>query len=205
MKGNFSRAVDELMNGKLGDAEDAGAGAAPLASMGPASQAASGASASPYSQPSYGQAPAVQRRGGEEARITADMVITGSVSATADLRISGSIVGDVKTEGSLSVDGKIEGKVEAGAILLEGARIQGNVRSGSSITVGKGSAVNGDVAGERVDVDASITGNIKCAGTVVLRAGASVQGSISAASLSMAEGAEWTGDVEIVKARKSEA
>ncbi len=203
-RGNFSKAVEELMNGKLGGSNGGGAveGSNPEPSAETEDSGRAGAETVVFPG---GSSPVGGRVSGEEGRITRDMTITGSVTAVSDLRVSGTIVGDVKTEGALEVDGKIEGKVSAGSIALNGAKIVGDIASASLVTVGSGSSVEGDVRGERVDVDAVISGNIHCAGTVILRTNASVQGSIEAASLSMAEGAEWKGDAEVAKANRQGA
>lgn len=199
-RGNFSRAVDELMSGKFGSTEQEGDAAPP--DVADTVAAAPHVAAPVTFMPGQPSIPPVSRHGsGEEARITADMTINGSITAKADIKISGNVIGDVKTDGSLTVDGGIEGQVDAGSILLNGATLKGNVNSATTITVAQGSTINGDVQAERIEVDASITGNILSKGTVILRANAKVQGSITAASLSMAEGAEWKGDVEIVKSR----
>jgi len=211
-RGNFSKAMEELMNGKFGDSPEN------TAAMGqsPSAIAAAGIEgttdgnrfdgdvgervASDYAGGVH-ETHAVPRASGETGRITQDMVISGAVTAVSDLRISGKSVGDVKTDGILMVDGRIEGKVNAGTVTLEGAAIVGDIVSAAGVTIGPGSSVEGDVHGNRVEVDAAITGNIHCSGTVVLHENAAVQGSIEAVSLSMAEGAEWKGDVEITKSK----
>jgi len=92
----------------------------------------------------------------------ADLVITGNVSATADLHVDGTITGDIacaalvqgessRIEGavrakSARLAGIIEGSIEAGdLVILKSARISGDV-SYDALTIEQGAQVDGRFA-----------------------------------------------------------
>ena len=103
-------------------------------------------------------APPVQSSGGgKNARgmfsvLGADVVITGNVSATADLHIDGRVEGDVHC-GSLAqgADSQITGSVTAESARLAGA-IEGQVRV-RQLTVERSARITGDVEYENITIE----------------------------------------------------
>lgn len=91
-----------------------------------------------------------------------DVVITGNISATADLHIDGRIDGDVQC-GNLvqGTDSYINGEVKA-----ESARLAGTVEGSVSVrqlTVERAARISGDVEYESITIEtgASIDGRLK--------------------------------------------
>jgi len=177
--GNFSRAVEELIGGKSVPDES--------------EQAESTTPDSPVS---------LERRFDEpkiEAVITADMVIKGTVSSASNISLAGTVVGDVSSEGDLVLRGKVEGNVTVHSIVVQGGTVIGDISSEGATVVTEGSTVNGNIKAERIEVNGKVTGNLESNAKVVLNPRACVDGNITAAGLSMMDGAELKGSVNVHK------
>lgn len=88
-----------------------------------------------------------------------------------------SIVGDLKTDGEIQIDGKIEGNVTA-----------------STVTIAKSGTVHGEINAGEVVVHGSVKGQV-FASRVELATTAQVDGDIENESLTLEEGASFTGRV----------
>ena len=134
-----------------------------------------------------------------EAVITQDMVIKGSVSTGSNILMEGSILGDVACEGDIAVKGKIEGKVHVRSLSLQGGSILGDIESSGTVFIGEDSKVSGNIKGGHIDINGSVIGDITSTERVTLNPKAVVEGDISAAGLSMFDGAELKGSVDVHK------
>jgi cytoskeletal protein CcmA (bactofilin family) len=177
--GNFSRAVEELIGGKAvpDDAE----------------QVESATPESPVS---------LERRFDEpktEAIITADMVIKGTVSSTSNISLSGTVVGDVTSEGDVVLRGRVEGNVTVHSIVVQAGTVVGDITAEGATVVTEGSTVNGNIKAERIEVNGKVAGNLESSAKVVLNPRACIDGNITAAGLSMMDGAELKGSVNVHK------
>ena len=179
--GNFSKAVEELMNGKIIDSD--------------------GESANDEKS-AYGDDKESNREvepKTEEAIITRDMVIQGSVSSSANIRVAGTIVGDVTSEGDVSVKGKIEGNVSAKSLTMESGSIKGDVVTQGTVAIADGAIVLGNIKADRIDVNGKVTGNLDSSGKVILNPRAVIEGNIATSTLSASDGAEIAGNVNVRK------
>ncbi|MCX7026612.1 MAG: polymer-forming cytoskeletal protein [Spirochaetes bacterium] len=199
-EGNFSKAFDELLSGTLRSGERSEAAEATLGSLvtspgatgedGPGKAADSLPGGKPFSPK-----PACL----DQAVITQDMVIKGSVTSTSNILMEGSILGDVTCEGDISVKGKIEGKVHVRSLSLQGGTVQGDVESTGTVLIGEESKVNGNIKGGHIDINGSVVGDIASTERVTLNPKAVVEGNITATGLSMFDGAELKGSVDVHK------
>ena len=109
----------------------------------------------PMSQPSAGKR-------GMFSVIGPDVIITGNVTATADLHIDGRIDGDVNC-GSIvqGTESRISGSVKADVARLAGS-IEGSV-SVRQLTIERAARITGDVEYETIAIEngASIDGRLK--------------------------------------------
>jgi cytoskeletal protein CcmA (bactofilin family) len=100
-----------------------------------------------------------------------DMVITGNVTASADLHVDGRVEGDVNC-GSLAqgTDSQIYGSVTAETARLAGA-IEGSVRV-KTLTVERSARITGDVEYENITIEngGHIDGRLKHMSTVATAA-----------------------------------
>jgi len=100
----------------------------------------------------------------------------------ASLRIKGQIVG---TE-NLQIDGKVEGPISL---------------RGHELTVGSTASLNSEIETGEVVVFGTIVGNLRARGRVDIRKDGSVVGDISAARISIEDGAHFKGRIEIDPAK----
>jgi cytoskeletal protein CcmA (bactofilin family) len=200
-QGNFSKAFDELLSGKLRSDERpelAGATLGSLVTAPNAPEKAPAAAASPSAAVPPAPPSTKPARVGE-AVITQDMVIKGSVATNSNILMEGSILGDVSCEGDISIKGKIEGKVHVRSISIQGGTIQGDIESSGTIFIGEGSKVSGNIKGGHIDINGSVVGDIISTEHVILNPKAVVEGDIVAVGLSMFDGAELKGGVDVHK------
>ena len=185
-QGNFSKAIDELMGGKFSESEgekngqDAGQ---------PDTEAVQVAQS------------AVRRIDGkvEEAIITRDMVIKGTITSSANIVISGNIVGDVVSEGDVVVEGKIEGNLKVHSLSVQEGAIMGDIDASGNVIVAENSSIDGDIKAERIEVNGKIVGNLQSATKIILNPHSAIEGNVTAATLSMLEGAELNGSMSVKK------
>ncbi|MDO7844409.1 bactofilin family protein [Sphingomonas immobilis] len=125
-------------------------------------EAANGTGAvTPVPEPAY-QPPAPATKRSAFSVLGPDIVITGSISATADLHVDGRIEGDVDcaclVQGPQS---SIKGAIKAEKARLAG-RIEGSVRA-RHLTIERAARIDGDVEYEAIAIEtgASINGRLK--------------------------------------------
>jgi cytoskeletal protein CcmA (bactofilin family) len=172
-----------------------------VSTMSPASQVATPTRAGNDIVSDYVIGPPRQIFSKEEARITKDMTIKGSIITGSDVKIAGCVYGDVEAKGDVFISGTIEGQVIGQSVTLDSATIKGDIHSSTTVMVGKNTQQTGDIEADHVEVDGMISGNVSARGTILLRANAIVEGNIRAAALSMSEGAELKGSLDISKTR----
>jgi len=190
--GNFSRAVEELMNGKFsgsgGDKDDV--------DVEDSTETGQPAQADPAPAGSTAAVRRVDPRAAE-AVITEDMVIKGTVNASANISISGTILGDVSSEGDVVVRGRIEGNVTVHSLSVQAGSISGDIVSSGVVSIADNSSVDGNIKAERIEVNGKVVGNLESAARVVLNPRSVIEGNITAMELSMSEGAELKGNVNV--------
>jgi len=100
----------------------------------------------------------------------------------ASVQIKGQITG----EEDLQIDGKVEGPVS-----LEGRRL----------TVGRTGQLNSEIVAGEVIVHGTVTGNLRARDRVEIRRDGSVIGDVTAARISIEDGAYFKGRIEIDRPR----
>ena len=190
--GNFSRAVEELMNGKF-SGSGSGMDEAEVGDPADPDQSTRTDIASPDPMAAVRR---VDPRAAE-AVITEDMVIKGTVSASANISIAGTILGDVSSEGDVVVRGRIEGNVTVHSLSVQAGSISGDIVSSGVVSIADNSSVDGNIKAERIEVNGKVVGNLESAARVVLNPRSVIEGNITAMELSMSEGAELKGNVNV--------
>ncbi len=200
-KGNLTKAFDELLHGRTDQTSEGMGGSHDTADV-PIADTYSPAP-SPAHMAGQGQTPSPPRQ--SEAIITSDMVIRGSITSASNISVFGTVLGDVSSESDMMVSGRIEGNVSARSLQLVSGTISGDINAKAMVEIAQGSSVNGNITAERIMVDGCVTGNINAAGTARLNANACIDGNIKASALSVQEGAELKGNVDIRKSAESTA
>ena len=207
MQGNFLKAVDELMNGKFTgiktDHKEFSDPGEPQTDIEPGQAASADYNLSEKAQPDFmsSSSASVRRIDGRnvEAIITEDMVVKGNINSTTNISISGTILGDVCSEGDVIVKGKVEGNITVHSLTVEGGNISGDIVSSGVVTVADGSSIDGNIKAERIEVNGRIIGNLDSATKIILHPKSVVEGNITALELSMTEGAELKGAMNVHK------
>lgn len=135
----------------------------------------------------------------DKSYISQDVVIDGSISAVNSLVIDGTVNGNVTTDNDATVCGHVEGNITAKSVKFSGAKVKGDIRCTGGVTLGKDTAVTGNVSGKNVEINGCVNGNLTIEETAVLLGSAVINGDISAGLLSVLEGAVIKGNVAVNK------
>ena len=91
----------------------------------------------------------------------------------------------------------IEGEVTSDEDVVVQGTVKGKLTAKEAVTVEQGGIVEADVAGGPIAVAGSITGNISSNDRVDLQNGAKVVGNVKAARITIADGAQFKGNVDM--------
>lgn len=105
------------------------------------------------------------------------------------------------TPDGLSVIGKtlfVKGEVEAAEDMLVEGRVEGAIRhTANQLTIGVSGVVNADIDAKNLVIEGTVEGNIVGAESVVIRDSADVRGNVYTARISIADGAQFSGTVDM--------
>ncbi|MBR1860279.1 MAG: polymer-forming cytoskeletal protein [Lachnospiraceae bacterium] len=130
----------------------------------------------------------------ETSVITLGMTVNGDISAEGSLEILGSVKGNIDVTGKLNVTGHVNGNSKAHEIFAENAKITGDVCSESSIKIGTGTVVVGNITGFSAAIAGAVKGDIDVHGPVILDSSAIVMGNIRSKSVQINNGAAIEGN-----------
>ncbi len=129
----------------------------------------------------------------ETSVITGGMVVNGDIESEGSLDLVGKVNGDVTVKGKLNVTGHIVGNSEAKEIYAENAKITGNVTSESSVKIGAGTVIVGNISAFSAAIAGAVKGDIDVHGPVILDSTAIVMGNIRSKSVQINNGAALEG------------
>ncbi len=129
----------------------------------------------------------------ETSVITGGMIVNGDVESEGSLDVVGKVNGDVSIKGKLNVTGHIIGNSEAKEVFAENAKITGNVTSESSVKIGAGTVIVGNISAFSAAIAGAVKGDIDVHGPVILDSTAIVMGNIRSKSVQINNGAALEG------------
>lgn len=91
----------------------------------------------------------------------------------------------------------IEGEIVSEEDVLVEGTVRGKLSAKDAVTVGSGALVEADIEGTMLAVAGAITGNISATDRVDLQTGAKVIGNVRAARITIADGAQFKGNVDM--------
>jgi cytoskeletal protein CcmA (bactofilin family) len=91
----------------------------------------------------------------------------------------------------------IEGEVTTDEDVVVQGTIRGKLTAREAVTVEQGAVVEADVSGGPFAVAGSVTGNITSSDRVDLQSGAKVVGNVKATRITIADGAQFKGNVDM--------
>lgn len=129
----------------------------------------------------------------ETSVITLGMTVSGDVSTEGSLEILGRVNGNIDVAGKLNITGNVVGNSKAHEIFAENAHITGDIVSESSIKIGAGTVIVGNISGFSAAVAGAVKGDIDVHGPVILDSSAIVMGNIRSKSVQINNGAAIEG------------
>jgi cytoskeletal protein CcmA (bactofilin family) len=91
----------------------------------------------------------------------------------------------------------VEGEIATDEDVIVQGTVRGKLSAKEGVAVQQGATVEADVVGGSLTVGGSITGNITASDRVDLQAGARVVGDVKAARVTIADGAQFKGNVDM--------
>jgi cytoskeletal protein CcmA (bactofilin family) len=91
----------------------------------------------------------------------------------------------------------IEGEITTDEDVVIHGTVRGKLQAKEGVTVESGATVEADIAGGALRVAGTITGNITSSDRVDLQSGARVIGNVKAARITIADGAQFMGNVDM--------
>ena len=131
----------------------------------------------------------------ETSVITLGMTVKGDITTEGSLEILGDVNGNIDVRGKLNVTGHVTGNSKAREVFAENAKITGDVSSESSIKIGAGTVIVGNITGFSAAVAGAVKGDIDVHGPVILDSSAIVMGNIRSKSVQINNGAAIEGSV----------
>ena len=108
---------------------------------------------------------------------------------------------DASAREGLSVIGKtlfVKGELEAAEDMLVEGRVEGSIKhTASQLTIGVSGVVNADIDAKNLVIEGTVEGNIVGAESVVIKDSADVRGNVYTARISIADGAQFSGSVDM--------
>ncbi len=129
----------------------------------------------------------------ETSVITLGMTVNGDISTEGSLEILGNVKGNIDVTGKLNITGHVTGNSKAHEIFAENAKITGDISSESSIKIGAGTVIVGNITGFSAAVAGAVKGDIDVHGPVILDSSAIVMGNIRSKSVQINNGAAIEG------------
>jgi cytoskeletal protein CcmA (bactofilin family) len=91
----------------------------------------------------------------------------------------------------------IEGEITSDEDIVVAGTIRGKLTAKESVTIEHGAVVEADVSGGAFIVAGAVTGNISSTDRVDLQSGAKVVGNVKATRITIADGAQFKGNVDM--------
>lgn len=146
-------------------------------------------------------APAAPRREeGASSRemnvFTEGLTIEGNVTSETCIIIRGTVKGCVVCRADVEISGEITGDVEGRNVRITGGGVQGDITAGEMLSIDR-SRIKGNLSAVHARINNIVEGDVTVRGTLTLQREADIQGNITAAGLSVEEGASMNGRITI--------
>jgi cytoskeletal protein CcmA (bactofilin family) len=139
---------------------------------------------------------AAKREDGAKREDNAKMETGSSASSESELNMETAVRGE-----SLSVVGQtlvIKGEIEAAEDMLIQGRVEGSIKhTADRLIIGRSGVVNADIDARNLIIEGVVEGNIVGSESVVIEETADVRGNIYTARISISDGAQFSGTVDM--------
>ena len=146
-------------------------------------------------------APSSSRReegsSGRELNVfTEGLVIDGNVVSETGIVIRGTVRGSIDCRSDVEISGEITGDVRGRNVRIVGGSVQGDIVACEMLSIDR-SRIKGSLTATHARINNLIEGDVSVRGTLALQREADIQGNITAAGLSVEEGASMNGRITI--------
>lgn len=121
----------------------------------------------------------------------------GTLRAKGDVDLACNFRGDILSEGKVTMRTSLVGNVTGNCVELVDCNVQGNVQAATVLGISSHSVVVGDVKTQDLLCAGEIAGNIESKGHVILSSSAKLKGDLTAATLSIEQGAVIEGNLKV--------
>ena len=128
-------------------------------------------------------------------------VFEGTLRTKGSVDLACQFKGNIFAEGDVVMRTSLEGNVEGKCVELISCAVQGDVKAGSQVKIHSGSNVKGNIATRDLTCSGRVEGDITAAGHVVLEHSAQLTGNLTAATLSIEEGASIEGNIKVSRGK----
>lgn len=129
--------------------------------------------------------------------LTDDFVVNGDIITGDPLQMNGQVLGNITCQNRLVVNGNVDGDIKAQSVSINSSTINGSISADENVIVTGESSVVGDIYNNSIAIDGILRGSIFATGKVKISENAEIYGNVTAASISMEEGAIIQGNVSI--------
>jgi cytoskeletal protein CcmA (bactofilin family) len=130
--------------------------------------------------------------------ISDGMTVNGDAKVQGDLELRGAMKGNIKADGNVTITGKLLGDLDCTKdVILISAAVQGNISTSGVINLDKESTVVGDIRAKSVTIDGKVKGSLVLEDSACFQKDAVLIGDVTAGSISMSEGAQIIGSLQI--------
>lgn len=91
----------------------------------------------------------------------------------------------------------VDGEISTDEDVVVHGTVRGKLTAREGVTIEHGGSVEADVAGGPMNIAGAVTGNISSSDRVDLQAGAKVVGNVKATRITIADGAQFKGNVDM--------
>ena len=150
-----------------------------------------------YAAPANAHSPSGSKSADREMNVfTEGLTIEGNVISETGIVIRGTVRGSIACRADVEISGEITGDVEGKNVRITGGGVEGNITAGEMLSIDR-SRIKGNLSATHARINTSIEGDISVHGTLTLQREAAIRGNITAAGMSVEEGASMNGLVTI--------
>lgn len=131
--------------------------------------------------------------------ISENTIIDGDIMSKGHLEIAGTVNGNINVMGDVAVSGNVLGEITCNNILIKTGRIKADINAKGNVTIIATSTIEGNIIGNKIDIEGKVIGEIKASDEVQLTCDASVKGNITAKAIAIGMGAELDGNIKTIK------
>lgn len=129
--------------------------------------------------------------------ISAGTSMFGDIRAEGTVEVHGKLKGNLEATGNVRVTGKVLGDVKGDCVELVGCAVQGNITAAATLHIDASTIVVGDIVAADLVTDGKVKGSVQVEHSASFQKNAVLAGNVTAALVSMSEGAKIQGTVRI--------